>query len=35
VKALYMLSEMPLTLRVRKVSQACGTKLAVVRKAAV
>ncbi len=34
VKALYMPSEIPLTSRLLKVSQACGTKLAVVRKAA-
>ena len=34
VKTLYMPSEMPLTSRVRKVSQACGTKLQVVRMAA-
>ena len=34
VNTLYMPSEIPLTSRVRKVSQACGTKLQVVSTAA-
>jgi len=34
VNKLYILSEMPLTSRVRKVCHACGTKLAVVKMAA-